>query len=148
MSGGTSAADDHGRPPSTCYITNCVTAYLSLNLGLNFFNKWAFTPAPQGLGFSFPIFQSAADQVITLAFLCGLRVCRPRMVPISWRVFWTYKYQLTAVALLSQGTVICNNASLVLIGLSLNQMIKCLVPLVRNAYPPLASPPQPSLPSA
>jgi len=142
MSGGSSSADD-GRPtpPSTCYVVAIVSAYLTLNLGLNFFNKWAFTPAPQGLGFSFPVFQSAADTVITLGFLSGLRLFRPQMVPVSWRVFWSCKYQLTAVALLSQGTVICNNASLVLIGLSVNQMIKCLVPLVRSPPPPPPSPP-------
>ena len=145
MRGSASSSPDeyHGGPSSTCYITACVSAYLTLNLGLNFFNKWAFTPAPQGLGFSFPVFQSVADQVITLGFLSGLKACRPQMVPVSWRVFWTYKYQLTAVGLLSQGTVICNNGSLVLIGLSLNQMIKCLVPLVRFPLPRRTRPPSP-----
>ena len=54
---------------------------------------------------------------------------RPEMRTVSWGQFLRFKVQLVAVAALSQGTVICNNASLVLIGLSLNQMIKCLGPL-------------------
>ena len=127
-------------PVSTVQVVGTVALYLALNLGLNFFNKWAFTPKPDGLGFSFPIFQSAADQIITFVLLSGLMCVRPRLWTISWTQFCRFRLQLIAVAVLSQGTIICNNASLVLIGLSLNQMIKCLVPLVRS------TPPSPSLP--
>jgi len=106
-----------------------IAIYLSLNLGLNFFNKYAFTPKPDGLGFSFPIFQSACDSVITLTLLSALMQCKPELNTISPYQFWRYKLRLLLVAVLSQGTVISNNASLVLIGLSLNQMIKCVTPL-------------------
>ena len=114
---------------STTQVVATVALYLALNLALNFFNKWAFTPEPDGLGFSFPIFQSAADQIITFVLLSGLMGVRRRLWTISWNQFFRFKWQLIAVAVLSQGTIICNNASLVLIGLSLNQMIKCLIPL-------------------
>ena len=116
-------------PVSAAQVVATVALYLALNLGLNFFNKWAFTPKPDGLGFSFPIFQSAADQIITFVLLSGLMRVRPRLWTISWTQFCRFRLQLIAVAVLSQGTIICNNASLVLIGLSLNQMIKCLIPL-------------------
>merc|ERR1719355_237845 len=101
-----------------------------LNFALNFFNKWAFTKVEDGgAGFSFPIFYTMWN---TLASFCGtnlLMLLVPVNRTISWKQFVDNKFALLVFGVVFSSNIVTNNASLVYISLSVNQVIKCLVPI-------------------
>merc|ERR1712195_396073 len=107
-------------------IGGVISLWMFLNFALNIFNKWAFTKVEDGgAGFSFPIFYTMWN---TLASFCGanlLMLLVPVNRTISWKQFVDNKF-----ALLVFGVVFSSNiVSLVYISLSVNQVIKCLVPI-------------------
>jgi hypothetical protein len=106
--------------------------WLALNLGLNFFNKWAFTPADdnfEGAGFTFPIFFTMWNMVASFLGANVLMLFAPATRTISCRQFGEYKISLLVLSLVFVTNVMTNNASLVYLGLSINQVMKCCVPL-------------------
>merc|ERR1711865_799271 len=94
------------------------------------FNKWAFTKVEDGgAGFSFPIFYTMWN---TLASFCGanlLMLLVPVNRTISWKQFVDNKFALLVFGVVFSSNIVTNNASLVYISLSVNQVIKCLVPI-------------------
>jgi len=104
--------------------------WMVLNFALNFFNKWAFTKVEDGgAGFSFPIFYTMWN---TLASFLGanlLMILVPANRTISWKQFVDNKFALLVFGVVFSSNIVTNNASLVYISLSVNQVIKCLVPI-------------------
>merc|ERR1712166_539926 len=104
--------------------------WMFLNFALNFFNKWAFTKVEDGgAGFSFPIFYTMWN---TLASFCGanlLMLLGPVNRTISWKQVVDNKFALLVFGVVFSSNIVTNNASLVYISLSVNQVIKCLVPI-------------------
>ena len=104
--------------------------WMVLNFALNFFNKWAFTKVEDGgAGFSFPIFYTMWN---TLASFCGanlLMLLVPVNRTICWKQFVDNKFALLVFGVVFSSNIVTNNASLVYISLSVNQVIKCLVPI-------------------
>ena len=104
--------------------------WMFLNFALNFFNKWAFTKVEDGgAGFSFPIFYTMWN---TLASFLGanlLMLIVPVNRTICWKQFVDNKFALLVFGVVFSSNIVTNNASLVYISLSVNQVIKCLVPI-------------------
>merc|ERR1712166_1278916 len=111
-------------------IGGVISLWMFLNFALNFFNKWAFTEVEDGgAGFSFPIFYTMWN---TLASFCGanlLMLLVPVNRTISWKQFVDNKVALLVFGVVFSSNIVTNNASLVYISLSVNQVIKCLVPI-------------------
>merc|ERR1739848_312881 len=93
-------------------------------------NKWAFTKVEDGgAGFSFPIFYTMWN---TLASFFGanlLMLLVPVNRTICWKQFVDNKFALLVFGGVFSSNIVTNNASLVHISLSVNQVIKCLVPI-------------------
>ena len=107
-----------------------ISLWMFLNFALNFFNKWAFTKVEDGgAGFSFPIFYTMWN---TLASFFGanlLMLLVPVNRTICWKQFVDNKFALLVFGVVFSSNIVTNNASLVYISLSVNQVIKCLVPI-------------------
>lgn len=109
-----------------------IVSWLCLNLGLNFYNKWAFTDpstgAP-GAGFTYPIFYTLWN--MTASFIgCNLLMWLvPSTRTISTKQFMEQKWGLLVLSTVYVINILSQNASLVYIGLSINQILKCCVPL-------------------
>jgi drug/metabolite transporter (DMT)-like permease len=107
-----------------------ICMWMFLNFALNFFNKWAFTKVEDGgAGFSFPIFYTMWN---TLASFLGanlLMLLVPVNRTICWKQFVDNKFALLVFGVVFSSNIVTNNASLVYISLSVNQVIKCLVPI-------------------
>ena len=113
-------------------IEACVllVAWLSVNLILNMLCKWELSPEEKGgLGLSFPFFQSALDQVITLLVVGVFLKCKPEHNTLSWAQFMEFKLRLLLFSVLGCTCIVMNNASLITVGLSVNQLLKCTSPL-------------------
>merc|ERR1740133_606998 len=68
----------------------------------------------------------------TLASFCGanlLMLLVPINRPICWKQFVDNKFALLVFGVVFSSNIVTNNASLVYISLSVNQVIKCLVPI-------------------
>jgi hypothetical protein len=76
--------------------------WLALNLGLNFFNKWAFTPDDEnfdGAGFTFPIFFTFWNMVASFFGANVLMILAPATRTISFRQFNEHKLSLLVLSL-------------------------------------------------
>ena len=109
-----------------------ILAWLCLNLGLNFYNKWAFTEpgngAP-GAGFVFPIFYTLWNMVASFIGCNLLMALVPSTRTLSKKQFMDNKWGLLVLSTVYVINILSQNASLVHIGLSVNQILKCCVPL-------------------
>jgi len=104
--------------------------WMFLNFALNFFNKWAFTKEEDGgAGFSFPIFYTMWNTFASFLGANLLMVLVPANRTISWKQFVDNKFALLVFGVVFSSNIVTNNASLVHISLSVNQVIKCLVPI-------------------
>ena len=110
-----------------------LTLYSTLNLFLNFFNKWAL--GKSGAGFSFPVFYSMFHMLMSLVGSLVLMKVRPPPTGMpSLQQFGVYKWEALTLALCSTVNITCNNASLMIIGLFVNQVIKALAPLLSMIF--------------
>merc|ERR1719263_2288979 len=104
--------------------------WMFLNFALNFFNKWAFTKVEDGgAGFSFPIFYTMWNTFASFVGSNLLMVIQPSTKTLSWKQFVDNKFALLVFGVVFSSNIVTNNASLVHISLSVNQVIKCLVPI-------------------
>jgi len=104
--------------------------WMFLNFALNFFNKWAFTKVEDGgAGFSFPIFYTMWNTFASFLGANLLMVVSPSTRTLSWKQFVDNKFALLVFGVVFSSNIVTNNASLVHISLSVNQVIKCLVPI-------------------
>ena len=118
--------------PSDPALWKIVLAFLiygTLNLFLNFFNKWAM--APSGAGFSLPVFYSTWHMLMSiLGSLVLMLWKKPASGIVSLAQFKEYKWETLTLAVCTTVNISCNNASLMLIGLFVNQIIKALSPMI------------------
>jgi drug/metabolite transporter (DMT)-like permease len=119
----------------TCTKNNALAGFvifmwMFLNFALNFFNKWAFTKTTDGGGgFTFPIFYTMWNTFASFLGANLLMVLVPANRTISWKQFVDNKFALLVFGVVFSSNIVTNNASLVHISLSVNQVIKCLVPI-------------------
>jgi len=104
-------------------------AYAGFNLFLNFFNKWALSTS--GAGFSYPVFYSMWHMIASIIGSWVLMKVKPPPTGMpSIEQFLTYKWEALSLAICTSINISCNNASLMLIGLFVNQVVKALAPLI------------------
>lgn len=104
--------------------------WMVLNFALNFFNKWAFTSVEDGgAGFGFPIFYTMWNTFASFLGANLLMVVSASTRTLSWKQFVDNKFALLVFGVVFSSNIVTNNASLVHISLSVNQVIKCLVPI-------------------
>merc|ERR1712216_549610 len=82
-----------------------------------------------GAGFSFPIFYTMWNTFASFLGANLLMVLVPANRTISWKQFVDNKFALLVFGVVFSSNIVTNNASLVHISLSVNQVIKCLVPI-------------------
>ena len=117
------------RDPALWKIVLAFIIYGTLNLFLNFFNKWAM--APSGAGFSLPVFYSTWHMLMSiLGSLVLMLWKKPESGIVSLAQFKEYKWETLTLAVCTTVNISCNNASLMLIGLFVNQIIKALSPMI------------------
>ena len=99
--------------------------YAVLNLFLNFFNKWAL--APSGAGFSLPVFYSTWHMLMSIVGSYVLMLIRkPATGMVSFEQFKGYKWESLTLSVCTTVNISCNNASLMLIGLFVNQASRAI----------------------
>ncbi|KAL1527583.1 hypothetical protein AB1Y20_008970 [Prymnesium parvum] len=107
-----------------------LTGFVSLNIGLNFFNSWALKNDGPGPHFDFPVFYTMTHMVATVIGACVIMSFRrPATGWPSPSQFVGYSWGLLLIAACSTVNLLCNNISLTLISLFLNQVIKATGPL-------------------
>merc|ERR1712070_541370 len=74
--------------------------YSSLNLFLNFFNKWALSK--DGLGFTYPVFYSMFHMLMSVVgSWVLLKIKTPETGMPSWEQFQMYKWEALALSICS-----------------------------------------------
>ena len=105
-----------------------IFSWLVLNLGLNFFNKAALG-AHTALHFTYPLFYTGFHQLASLCFSSLAFYLHPPLNTLSYASFKQHRGMLLLLGLTFFISLACNNASLVMIGLSVNGLIKSTLPL-------------------
>jgi len=115
--------------PKVWHVVGSFAIYGTLNLFLNFFNKWAM--APSGAGFSLPVFYSTWHMLMSIiGSLVVMLLKKPESGMVSFAQLKMYKWETLTLAVCTTVNISCNNASLMLIGLFVNQVIKALSPMI------------------
>jgi len=115
--------------PKVWQVVLAFAIYGTLNLFLNFFNKWAM--APSGAGFGLPVFYSTWHMLMSIiGSLVLMLVNKPESGMVSFAQLKMYKWETLTLACCTTVNISCNNASLMLIGLFVNQIIKALSPML------------------
>ena len=123
------AGADASAEPKLWVVVLSFIIYGTLNLFLNFFNKWAM--APSGAGFGLPVFYSTWHMLMSiLGSLVLMLWKKPASGIVSLAQFKEYKWETLTLAVCTTVNISCNNASLMLIGLFVNQIIKALSPMI------------------
>ena len=102
-------------------------AWVALNVTLNVFNKWALSP--DAGAFSFPIFYSASHMFMGLLSSSLIMAVLPSRRDLAFSQLQKHGGKLLALSTLTVLNITTSNASLVYIGLSVNQIIKSVGPL-------------------
>merc|ERR1712166_509566 len=127
--GETGASLEAPAEPKLWKIAIAFSIYGTLNLFLNFFNKWAM--APSGAGFSLPVFYSTWHMLMSIiGSLVLMLVNTPDSGMVSLAQFKNYKWETLTLAVCTTVNISFNNASLMLLGLFVNQVIKALSPMI------------------
>ena len=103
--------------------------YVSLNAFMNYFNNWVLSPEPKGLGFSMPIFYSTWHMVAS-SIGCAIILRLRGLPPPSLEELKSCWKGVLPLALCTSVNIACNNASLALVSLFVNQVIKGTTPLI------------------
>ena len=105
-------------------VSTVLVVYLSLNVGLNYYNNWLLSPPTAGLGFPAPLFYTMCHMIASLLGSSALMACRPELRTLSKEQFWSRKFKLCILSTLFCISIASNNLSLPHIGLSVNQVLK------------------------
>merc|ERR1712086_1156258 len=105
-------------------VSVVLVVYLSLNVGLNYYNNWLLSPPPTGLGFPAPLFYTMCHMIASLLGSSALMACRPELRTLSLEQFKARKFKLCILSTLFCISIASNNLSLPHIGLSVNQVLK------------------------
>ena len=108
-------------------LVAALSAWVSLNVLINFWNKWALSP--EGASFSFPIFYSSCHMAMGLLSSSLIMAAVPSVRDLSPTQVWQHGGKLLLLSTLTVANIVCSNASLMYIGLSVNQIIKSVGPL-------------------
>ena len=121
--------------------------WVLLNLLLNFFSKWALSPMvielswggsliheslrgpSNGAGFSFPLFYSMCHMAASFVGASLIFLCQPSTNRVSTQQLRNHGPSLFVLALLFALNICGNNASLVTLGIAVNQLVKSVTPL-------------------
>jgi len=107
-----------------------VALWASLNVTFNFFNSYVLRLTSKGgYGFAFPFFYSGCHMIASFVGVNIIFAIKPDLNTLrkeQVRKHWLPLLLLSVLMVLNIG---CNNASLVYIGLSVNQIIKSITPL-------------------
>ena len=123
------AGADASAEPKLWVVVLSFIIYGTLNLFLNFFNKWAM--APSGAGFGLPVFYSTWHMLMSiLGSLVLMLWKKPESGIVSLAQFKEYKWETLTLAVCTTVNISCNNESLMLLGLFVNQIIKALSPMI------------------
>jgi len=125
-------------------------SFAALNIGLNFYNAWLLKPSKQSVlvgdhlvtqtvegpvggqpDFTFPVFYTMWHMFASVlgASVIMLTVAKPKSGFPSFSQFMKYKWALVAIATCTSLSIGLNNASLTLISLFLNQVIRSTGPV-------------------
>lgn len=104
-----------------------LTGWTALNVILTVFNKWALSPK-QG-GFHFPVFYSSCHMLMSVLSASIIMIAVPSTRTLSFQQLEQYGGKLLLLSTLTVLNITTGNASLVYIGLSINQIIKSVGPL-------------------
>ena len=127
--GETGASLEAPAEPKLWKIAIAFSIYGTLNLFLNFFNKWAM--APSGAGFGLPVFYSTWHMLMSIiGSLVLMLIKKPESGMVSFAQLKMYKWETLTLAVCTTVNISCNNASLMLLGLFVNQVIKALSPMI------------------
>ena len=127
-----------------------VTLWVVLNTALNLFNKWALTPLQvelswssslirmsvagrwAGAGFGFPLFYSMCHMIASFLGASLIFLVWPSTNTLQLKHLTSGRtcLQLSLLSLLFAANVAANNASLMTLGLAVNQLIKSVTPLL------------------
>lgn len=131
------AAPSDSKPEATWYQTAIAIFCFALgNVSLNYFNSWALghsdVPGVGRGGFNFPFFYTmfhmAASATAALLLMLTCRKPPPGGLPHLAQL-QSYAWQLVPMAVLTMVNNGCNNWSLSLVSLVINQVIKVTAPL-------------------
>lgn len=124
-----------------------VVVWVLLNLVLNFFNKWALSPMvvelswggsliheslrgpSNGAGFSFPLFYSMCHMAASFVGASLIFLCQPSTNRVTTQQLRNHGPSLFLLSLLFALNICGNNASLVTLGIAVNQLVKSVTPL-------------------
>ena len=104
-----------------------VTSFCCLNLSLSLFNKWAL--GDDGAAFRFPTFYTMWHMIASVLGSLTIMAASPQQRTLSCAQVRTYWWQLASLAVFFVGSLVFNAASLVYIGLSVNQILRACSPL-------------------
>lgn len=108
-------------------LVAALSAWVSLNVLINFWNKWALSP--EGAAFEFPIFYSSCHMAMGLLSSSLIMAAVPSVRNLSPTQMRQHGGKLLLLSTLTVANIVCSNASLMYIGLSVNQIIKSVGPL-------------------
>ena len=108
-------------------LVAALSAWVSLNVFINFWNKWALSP--EGAAFAFPIFYSSCHMAMGLLSSSLIMAAVPSVRNLSPTQMRQHGGKLLLLSTLTVANIVCSNASLMYIGLSVNQIIKSVGPL-------------------
>ena len=127
MSEGEASAGWSSPSPPSLSLVAALSAWISLNVLINFWNKWALSP--EGASFSFPIFYSSCHMAMGLLSSSLIMAAVPSVRDLSPTQVWQHGGKLLLLSTLTVANIVCSNASLMYIGLSVNQIVKSVGPL-------------------
>lgn len=134
----------------TFKATLIATLWVVLNAALNLFNKWALTPLQvelswssslirmpvagrwAGAGFGFPLFYSMCHMIASFLGASLIFLVRPSTNTLQLKHLSSCRTcaQIGLLSLVFAANVAANNASLMTLGLAVNQLIKSVAPLL------------------
>ena len=108
-------------------LVAALSTWVTLNVFINFWNKWALSP--EGASFSFPIFYSSSHMAMGLLSSSLIMAAVPSTRNLSSTQLREHGGKLLLLSTLTVLNITTSNASLMYIGLSVNQIIKSVGPL-------------------
>ncbi|KAF4717903.1 hypothetical protein FOZ63_013849, partial [Perkinsus olseni] len=129
-----SSGDKAQKPTASCsgtvlyrlYVTFIILLYCGLNATMGLFNRWALGVH----GFHFPLILTGANMVAMVLTIGPVVACWPSMRAQVSTHLRKHIWPVCAVSILNGVQLALNNASLVRIELSMNQIIRSASPVV------------------
>lgn len=111
---------------SDVFLPHCIRSYLLLNSFLNLLNRWAL-----GLyGLRFPLIMTACHMIFGSCALSPLMFLKDEYSSRHASVMQNDWKGLAVIAVMNGFQIACNNASLTVMELSMNQVIRASIPVL------------------